>query len=306
MHDHAPTAGTLDRTAARSRLGVSLAVNLTIVTVEIVGGIISGSLALLADSAHMLTDSIGLTLALVAATLAMRPATKKRTFGWKRAEILAASINGLLMLGVSIFVAVEGIERVVTPPEVDAPIMLIAAVVGLLANVVVMSLLVRHAKDSLNIRGAYLEVWGDAVGSVLVILSGIVIMLTGFTRADGIASLIIACLIFPRAIVLLRAAVRVLLEATPEGVDVEKLRTHLSGIPGVVQIHDLHVWTITSGMPSLTVHAQIDPRYAAELSSGAMLRAFQRCTQEHFDLKHSTFQFEIGSAVNSQDACDAE
>ncbi len=282
-----------DSSGNRRRLAISLALTLSVFVIQVIGALWSGSIALLADSAHVLTDGTGLTLAVIAATLAARPATHKRTFGWKRAEILAAGVNGLLMLGISVYVIIEGIKRFAAPPEVDSPIMLAAAGVGLAVNLAVMALLFRNRKTNLNIRGAYLEVWGDMLGSVLVIVAGLLIATTGFMQADAIASLIVGALILPRAVSLLRQAGHVLLEASPEGMDVEELRKHLAGIPGVTQVHDLHVWTISSGMPSLTVHAQIDAEHADEVASGVMLRRFQECTREHFDLTHATFQLEV-------------
>lgn len=291
----------------RRRLVISLALTLVVLGIELIGALVSGSLALLADSAHVLTDGTGLTLAIIAATLAAKPATRLHTFGWKRAEILAALANGLLMLAVCVFVVVEGVQRLFSPPTVEAPIMMAAAILGLVVNVTVMSLLAHSSKDNLNMRGAYLEVWGDAVGQVFVIITSIVIATTGFTQADGIASLAIGALILPRGVILLKAALRVLLEATPKNVDVGALRSHLGALPGVVEIHDLHVWTITSNMPSLTVHARIDPEYAQDIMNGKMLARFQACVSTHFDVTHSTFQFEVDSPPITPEAtaCDA-
>lgn len=278
----------------RRRLAISLGLTLSVFVIQMAGALWSGSIALLADSAHVFTDATGLTLAVIAATLAARPATHERTFGWKRAEILAASLNGLLMLGVSVYVIVEGVQRFAAPPGVNSPIMLAAASVGLAVNLAVMALLFRGRKANLNIRGAYLEVWGDMIGSVLVIIAGAVIAATGFMQADAIASLIVGALILPRAVSLLCQAVHVLLEASPRGMDVAQLREHLAAIPGVAEVHDLHVWTISSGMPSLTVHARIDAEHADDVLSGAMLRRFVECTREHFDVTHATFQLEVG------------
>lgn len=295
-----------DGKGTRRRLAVSLVLTLAVFVIQVVGALLSGSLALLADSAHVLTDGTGLTLAVIAASLAARPATPRRTFGWKRAEILAALANGLLMLCVCVFVVVEGVQRLAAPPPVEAPVMILASTAGLIVNVTVMMLLARSSRDNLNVRGAYLEVWGDAVGSVFVVVAGVVIQITGFARADGIASLLIGALILPRAVVLIRAALEVLLEATPKGVDIAEIRAHLGRIPGVSEIHDLHVWSITSGMPSLTVHARIDAAHASQVASGQMLARFQECAREHFDLTHSTFQLELDEPTAPVSACEAE
>ena len=279
----------------RRRLTISLVLTLSVFVIQLIGALVSGSIALLADTAHVLTDGTGLALAVVAAALAARPATQERTFGWKRAEILAAGVNGLLMLGIGAYVIIEGIQRVAAPPEVDSPIMLAAASVGLTVNLLVLALLFRNRKSNLNIRGAYLEVWGDMVGSVFVIIAGVIIATTGFAQADAIASLIVGALILPRGVLLLRQASHVLLEASPRGMDVGELRQHLADIPGVLEVHDLHVWTISSGLPSLTVHARVDAEHAGDVVSGAMLQKFQECTREHFDVTHATFQLEVGA-----------
>lgn len=296
MHDVAAQG------APARRLALSLAVTLSVFVIEVLGAIFSGSVALLADSAHVLTDSTGLVLALFAALLSGRPATTARTFGWKRMEVLAAAANGFLMLGIAVFVVVEGVERLVTPPEVRSWLMLSVAFVGLVANLVVMGLLARDHRRNINVRGAYLEVWGDMVGSLLVIVAAVVIGTTGFSAADGIASIVIGALILPRAVLLLRQVGEVLLEASPRGMDMTELRRHLTRIPGVVQVHDLHVWSITQGVPSLTVHALIDEGHAADVASGKLLQEFQECTRKHFDVSHSTFQFEVGEGPE----CGAE
>jgi cobalt-zinc-cadmium efflux system protein len=288
-HDHAhPTAAH----AHRGRLAWVLAITGTVLVVEVIGGILSGSFALLADAGHMLTDCAGLLLALGATRLAARPATARRTFGWQRVEVLAAMVNGMVVAGVGVVVLVEGIGRIADPQPVEAGLMLGVAVVGLAANAVGLALLQRGQGESLNVRGAYLEVLGDMLGSVAVIGAAIVVLTTGYERADGIASVLIALFILPRAVVLLRQVAAVLLEATPEGVDLEAVRTHIAGLRGVSDVHDLHAWTITSGVPVLSAHVVVQDAVIAAGETGGVLDALGECLAGHFDVEHCTFQIE--------------
>jgi cobalt-zinc-cadmium efflux system protein len=277
----------------RRRLFAVLAITLTVMVVQVAGGLASGSLALLADAGHMLTDAAGVGLALLAASFAARPATLERTFGYQRAEILAAVANALLLFAVAAYVLVEAVRRLTAPPEVDSGLMLAVALVGLAANAVSLLLLHRGQSESLNVRGAYLEVLGDLLGSVAVIVAALVIQFTGFTRADAIASALIGLMILPRTWALLRDAVDVLLEATPKGVDLAHVRDHINGIPGVVDVHDLHAWTITSGVPVLSAHVVVDDAVLAEGCDGrAVLDRLGECLGAHFDVEHCTFQLE--------------
>ena len=262
-----------------------------------IGGLASGSLALLADAGHMLTDSTGLVIALVATSLAARPATSSRTFGLQRVEILAALTNGLLLVGIAVWVLIRAVDRWSEPEHVDSGLMLAVAVVGAVANTIGL-LILRGGKDeSLNLRGAYLEVLGDLMGSVAVVVAALVIMLTGWTRADSIASLAIVVLILPRAWSLLRDVVDVLLEATPKGVDLATVREHIREVPGVVDVHDLHAWTITSGVPVLSAHVVVDEACITEGRSGEVLDRLGECLGDHFDVEHCTFQLEpVGHA----------
>jgi len=274
---------------------VVLAITLSVLGVEVVGALITGSLALLADAGHMLTDAAGIALALLAATLAQRPPTSARTFGWQRAEILAAVVNAVLLLGVAAFVLVEAVRRFDDPPEVEGGLMLAVAVVGLAANLVSLGLLGRASGESLNARGAYLEVLGDLLGSVAVIVAAVVISVTGFQRADVIASVLIGLMILPRTWALLREAVDVLLEATPKGVDLDAVRSHLVQTPGVVDVHDLHAWTITSGMPVLSAHVVVDDEVLRDGHGGRVLDRLGTCLAGHFDVEHCTFQLEAST-----------
>jgi len=288
-HEHRPTTAAHEH---RSRLAWVLAITGTVLVVEVVGGVLSGSFALLADAGHMLTDCAGLLLALGATRLAARPATARRTFGWQRAEVLAAMVNGMVVAGVGVVVLVEGIGRIADPQPVQARLMLGVAAVGLAANAVGLALLRRGQGESLNVRGAYLEVLGDMLGSVAVVGAALVVLTTGYERADGIASVLIALFILPRAVVLLRQVAAVLLEATPEGVDLEAVRTHIVGVRGVADVHDLHAWTITSGVPVLSAHVVVQDAVIAAGETGGVLDALGECLAGHFDVEHCTFQIE--------------
>jgi cobalt-zinc-cadmium efflux system protein len=274
-----------------------LGINAGVLVLQVIGGLASGSLALLADAGHMLTDSTGLVIALVATSLAARPATSSRTFGLQRVEILAALTNGLLLVGIAVWVLIRAVDRWSQPEHVDSRLMLAVAVVGAVANTAGL-LILRGGKDeSLNLRGAYLEVLGDLMGSLAVVVAAVVIMLTGWTRADSIASLAIVVLILPRAWSLLRDVVDVLLEATPKGVDLATVREHIREVSGVVDVHDLHAWTITSGVPVLSAHVVVDEACIAEGRSGEVLDRLGECLGDHFDLEHCTFQLEpVGHA----------
>lgn len=291
-HPH-QSHGTPSLTAShRSRLVVVLGITLTVLALQLVGAALSNSLALLADAGHMLTDVAGVSLALLAITLAGRPASPRRTFGHYRLEILAALANAVLLIGVALWVLVEAWGRLQDPPSVDAGTMLAFALVGLAANLVGMVLLHGAAASSLNIKGAYLEVLGDALGSLLAAAAAVVILTTGWLRADAVGSIAVALLILPRAWLLVRDAVDVLLEASPKNVDLAGVRQHILDIPGVVGTHDLHVWTITSGMPVLASHVVVDDEVIAEGQSGRVLDDLAACLADHFAVEHCTFQIE--------------
>jgi len=276
----------------RRRLVIALAITLSVMVAEVVGGLLSGSLALLADAGHMLTDAAGVGLALLAASFAVRPATPERTFGYHRFEILAAVVNALLLFGVAGFVLVEAVRRLASPPEVQPGLMLVIAVVGLVANTASLLVLRGGEAESLNVRGAYLEVLGDLLGSAAVVVAAVVVAVSGYTRADAIASALIGLMILPRTWGLLREAVDVLLEATPKGVDLGAVRDHLLGTPGVLDVHDLHAWTITSGMPVLSAHVVVDGDVLAAGGGGRVLDHLCHCLAGHFDVEHCTFQIE--------------
>jgi cobalt-zinc-cadmium efflux system protein len=276
----------------RRRLLAVLLITAAVMVVEVIGALVSGSLALLADAGHMLTDVAGVGVSLFAATLATRPPTPARTYGWQRAEILAAMVNGVLLFGVATFILVEAWRRLSSPPEVQTGLMLAIAVLGLAANLVSLRLLHLGKGESLNVRGAYLEVLGDVLGSAAVVLAAVLIALTGWWLVDPITSIAVALLILPRTWLLLRDALDVLLEATPRGVALAEVRQHILELPGVRDVHDLHAWTITSGMPVLSAHVVVDESVIATGCGPSVLDRLQRCLAGHFDVEHSTFQLE--------------
>jgi cobalt-zinc-cadmium efflux system protein len=282
-----------------------LAITLAVVGVELVGAWVSGSLALLADAGHLVTDAASVAVALSASYVATLPPTSRRTFGLHRVEILAALVNAVVLLGVCGYLAVEGVRRLVDPAAVEAGPMLAFAVVGLVANAVSLMLLTNRRSESLNMRGAYLEVLGDLLGSGLVVLAAVVIMTTGLTRADPVASLVIAVLILPRSVGLLRDATAVLLETTPAHLDLDDVRDHLLEVPGVVDVHDLHAWTITSGMPSLSAHVTVTDGCLAKRGVGPLLDEFSGCVAAHFSVDHVTFQIEPVSHRAHEDLGEA-
>ena len=286
-HDHA--AG---RASDRRRLALVLAVTGAVAIVEVVGAWLSGSLALLADAGHMFTDASGIVLALAASLVATRPANARRTFGYHRAEILAALVNALVLLGICGFIVVQAVRRLRAPADVDAPQMVLFAVVGLLANAVSLLLLHDRHEQSLNMKGAYLEVVSDTLGSIGAVAAGVIIWTTGWVGADAVLSLAIAAMILPRSWALLRDALAVLLESTPKGLSVEEIRRHLSGVHGVVDVHDLHAWSITTGMPALSAHVVVADAPLEQRGVGAFLDQLSGCVNEHFDIAHATFQIE--------------
>jgi cobalt-zinc-cadmium efflux system protein len=286
-HGHGHGAGL-----ARGRLAAVLAITVSVLVVEVVGAVVSGSLALLADAGHMLTDAAGLSLALFAAVLAARPATDDRTWGYRRAEVLAAAAQAAVLLAVGVYVLVEGVRHLVTPAAVSSGVMLGFGVVGLLGNAVSLLVLSRSRRANLNTRAAFLEVVNDALGSVAVIVAGVTIQLTGWTRADAVVSLLIGGLILPRTWSLLREAADVLLESTPRDVDLAEVRRHILSVPRVKAVHDLHASTVAAGLPVLTAHVVVDDGCFHDGRLPPLLDELQDCLAGHFDVEHSTFQFE--------------
>jgi len=292
-HGHLPS---------RRRLVVVLGLTLTVMVTEAVVAWMSGSLALLADAGHMLTDAAAITLALAAITVArieVGPASRQ-TFGWARAEVIAAGINAIGLLGLCGFIGWHAIARLRAPTEVEAGWALVGASVGLAANLAGMWLLNRDAHESLNLRGAFLEVTADALGSVAVLVSSVVILTTGWRQADAVASLLIAAFVLPRAVALLREVAEVLLEATPRHIDLDELRGHILSIPGVVGVHDLHVWTIASALPVMSAHVVVDDDVSEMGQAHVVLERLRSCLADHFDVEHSTFQIEGSGHADSE------
>src|SRR4051794_10977413 len=230
---------------------------------------------------------------LVAIRLAQRPRTDERTFGLYRLEIVAAAANAVLLLGIAAFVVYEALRRLASPPEVEAGLVTVVAARAILANIVSVRVLSAGRRESLPIRGAYLEVLGDLLGAAAVLVAGLVILLTGWTQADAIASIGVALLIVPRTLSLLRDSMDVLMEATPKGVDLEHVRRHILDAPGVVDVHDLHAWTITSGMNVVSAHVVLGP----DAQAGDVLDHLGQCLSDDFDVNHSTFQLETPEHV---------
>jgi cobalt-zinc-cadmium efflux system protein len=294
MHDHAPAPGGIRSAGHRRLLTISLCLTATIMVVQVVGAILTRSLALLADAAHMFTDASALVIALIAAAVAARPADDRRTFGYQRAEVFGALINAIILIALAGWVGVEAVLRLVDPGETEVAggLMLVVAVVGLIANGISMWLLSRAQRTSINVRGAYLEVMGDLIGSAMVIVAAIVIVTTGWMPADAIASMLIAVMIIPRAIALLREVFSVLAESAPKGTAVSEIREHLLGYDGVVGVHDVHVWQLTRGAPVFTAHVGVAPELFEGGRSAKLLSDMQSCLAEHFDVENSTFQIE--------------
>jgi len=297
-HGHGHASG---RAEDRARLRLVLAVTACVMALEVVGWLVTGSLALLADAGHMATDAAAVVLALGASYLASRPGGPRSTFGLHRFEVLAALVNAVVLLAVCGYLLYAGIGRLSTPEAVDAGPMVAFALVGLAANAVSMTVLSRSERGSLNMRGAVNEVLADLLGSVLAVVAGVVIWTTGFTRADAIATLLIALLVLPRSFLLARDASVVLLEIAPKGLDLADVRRHLLGVPGVTDVHDLHAWTITSGIPSLSAHVTVTDACLEERGVGRTLDELSRCVADHFDVHHATFQVEPASHRDHED-----
>lgn len=288
QHDHGPVAAT----GHRGRLAVVLALTATALVVEVVGAAVSGSLALLADAGHALTDAAGLALALVAAVLAARPATPQRTWGFRRAEVLAAAAQAAVLLAVGVFVLVEAVQRLVDPPEVASTAMLVFGAVGLVANGAGIAVLASARAESMNMRAAFLEVVNDALGSAAVLLAAASIAWFGWQRADGVASLVIGALILPRTWRLLRETVDVLLESTPRGMDLDRLRARILAVEHVYDVHDLHATQVATNLPVVTAHVVVDDSCFHDAHLPGLLDELQQCLADDFDVEHSTIQFE--------------
>lgn len=284
-HPHPRSAGP-DRSTSKRALKIALGLTSSFMLAEVVGGLISGSLALLADAAHMLSDASSLAIALVAIWLAEKPPTLQRSFGYQRAEILAALLNGVTLVLVSLWIFYEAYRRLEDPPEVLGGTMLAVALVGLVVNVAAAFVLSRGGGDSLNVAAALRHVLADLAGSVGVIVAALVILTTGWREADPIIGALIGALVLASAWPVLRDSMRVLLEQAPPGIDVAEVGRSLKAANGVVDVHDLHVWTITSGFPALAVHVLVE----RERDCHAARRELEDMLRRRFDIDHTTIQ----------------
>ena len=281
-HDHA--AGANERS-----LKIAFVLTFAFLVVELVGGIVAHSLALLSDAAHMFTDTAALAIALLAIRISRRPADKKRTFGYHRFEILAAAFNAILLLFVAAYILREAYLRIEAPPEIQSNLMLAIAVVGLLVNLGSMTVLRSGQQESLNVKGAYLEVWADMIGSVGVIIGAGLIKLTGWAWIDSAVAILIGLWVVPRTMTLLKTSINILLDGVPEDIDIEKVEATLRALPGVRSFHDLHVWSVSSGKATLTVHLVIDPSTDGEAE---VLPLARERLDRGFGLRHLTIQCE--------------
>jgi cobalt-zinc-cadmium efflux system protein len=286
-HSHGGSAGTAAG-RHKSRLAMAFGLTFSFMLAEVIGGLWTGSLALLADAAHMLTDAGGLALALVAIRFAEKPATPQRTFGYVRMEILSALANAVVLLLLTIYILYEAYQRFLEPSPILGGPMLAVAVVGLIVNLISMKLLAGGSSESLNVKGAYFEVLSDMLGSLGVIIAAVIVMATGWTLADPIVGAGIGLFIVPRTWILLKQAVHILMEGTPPNVDIALLEKSLLALPGVSVIHDLHVWTLTSGLDAMSAHIVI----ADMTEARATLVAANRLLADEFGLKHTTIQIE--------------
>lgn len=290
-HDHSHGPGhshPISVEADTRMLALALVINLAFMAVEVVIGIVADSLALLSDAAHMLTDGGAIALALVAANLARRRAKGAMTYGLKRGEILSAQINGMTLLILALFIVYEGIRRLIDPPDVEAGLVLWVGIAGLGANLAAAWALAKANRASLNVEGAFQHNLIDALGSIAAALAAGVILLTGFERADPIASLAVAAVMLYSAYGLLKASGRIFLEAAPEGMDPDAIGQALLTEPGVIEVHDLHVWEVTSGFPALSAHVVVKPEadcHQARFHLAELL-------ESRFGIQHSTLQVE--------------
>lgn len=292
-HSHSNLTGAPDR-RLRNRLLIAFGVTALIVLAQAVGSVITGSLALLTDTAHALADSTGLLVAVIAATMMLRPPSSTRTWGFARIEVIAALGQAVLLLVVGVYATIEGLRRLAEPAQVPATELLVFGAIGLVANMVAMGVLASGRAANLNMRAAFLEVLNDALGSVGVIVAAVVIATTGFDQADTVAALFIAALILPRAIRLLRETTRVLMEFAPRDVDLDVVRDHVLALDHVREVHDLHASMIGTGMPVISAHVVIDDACFESGHAPQILEQIRSCMREHFPVSfdHATIQLE--------------
>ena len=284
----------------RRALIAALALLVTFMAFEVGAAVYANSLALLADAGHMLVDVGAIAGSLWAIQLAARPETGSHTYGMKRAEILAAAGNAIALLVVSVLVTFEAVVRLTRPSPVDGAVLIVVAGVGVAVNLVVTVIMSRANRSSLNVEGAYRHVLTDLYGFAGTLIAGVVIVTAGFERADAIASLVVVGLMLKAAVELLRPSLRILLEATPEDIDLEEVRRHLLDLPEVQSVHDLHAWTLTSSLPILTAHVVVTDECLNTGEAGRVLDHLQDCLSGHFDVAHSTLQFEAAGHIEHE------
>lgn len=291
-------------TAPERSLRIALALTGTFLVAEVIGGVVTNSLALLSDAAHMFTDVAALAIALLAIRIGKRAADRRRTFGYARFEILAATFNAVLLFLVALYILWEAADRFRTPAPVQSTAMMVIAALGLVVNLISMRLLQAGSEKSLNVKGAYLEVWSDMLGSVGVLVAGVVIQLTGWTLIDPIIAVLIGFWVLPRTWVLLKDSLNVLLEGVPSGVALDAIEADVRAIPGVVAVHDLHVWAVSSGKALLTAHVVRDG--TTEIADSTLLAAVRARLKERFDVHHATLELEraVPSAALAEEVFD--
>ena len=294
-HTHA-----LPSTENERALRFALALTGSFLVAEVIGGVLTGSLALISDAAHMLTDAAALAIALAAIRIARRPADRRRTYGYHRFEILAAAFNAMLLFAVALYILVEAYRRFTSPPEIHSVGMLVIASIGLIVNLISIRLLSRGQSDSLNVKGAYLEVWSDLLGSIGVIVGAVVIQLTGWSWVDPLVAVAIGLWVLPRTWILLKDSLNILLEGVPEGIDLEEVEQAMLAVPGVLGVHDLHVWALTTGKTSLTAHVVYDQTYPPE---DALKPALQTVLANRFRVVHTTLQCETKPCARQPQGC---
>lgn len=292
-HDHGHGVGH----ASERALLIAFCISATILLAEVVGAVVTGSLALLVDAGHMVVDTGGLGIGLVATRLARRSPTTQRTWGFQRAEVLGATAQAAILLAVGVFVIISAIQRLFVPAEIHSGPLLVFGIIGLVGNLVAYGVLLRASGEGFTSRAARLEVLNDTLGSVAVIAAAVVLMLTGWERADSVAAILIGLLILPRAVRLLRETANVLLESTPPGLDLDDVRGHILELEHVIAVHDLHATLVATGVPNLTAHVVVDDECFSTAHAPRILDELQQCVAEHFDVpvEHSTFQLEPAS-----------
>lgn len=294
-HSHAIPA-----TGNERALWMALGLTSTFLIAEVIAGVVFQSLALLADAAHMFTDAAALAIAVAAVRIARRPADAKRTYGYHRFEILAAALNAVLLFGVALYILYEAYRRFNAPAEVQPLGMLVVATLGLAVNLLSMRFLQSGKDTSLNVKGAYLEVWADMLGSIGVIVAALVIRFTGWAWVDTLVAVGIGLWVLPRTWVLLKESLNILLEGAPEGVDVDEVARAMLAVPGVTGVHDLHVWVLTSGKNALTAHVV----HAASIDGAALIEPLKEMLADRFKVFHTTLQVEPTACQHSEDGCN--